>query len=114
MNRDLDYILNYMTKYVKNIYMHDSEPMLNYKDIEIVLKHIYDLSSLIKNQEEQLKANDLMINELINRINKAIEYIEENIAIYYTNIEETNEEYELVCEPKELLDILKGENNEII
>lgn len=51
MSRDLDYVLNYMTKYVKDQYMYDSEPMLNHKDIEIVLKHIYE----IEQENKQLK-----------------------------------------------------------
>lgn len=80
MNRDLDYVLNYMTKYVKDIYMHDSEPMLNYKDIEIVLKHIYELQA---------------------KITKAIEYInvnqnEETLCLNYHQL-------------KKLRDILRGE-----
>ena len=57
MNRDLDYVLNYMVKYTQDRFMQDSEPMLNHRDIELVLKHIWELED---------------------KIDKAIEYIKEN------------------------------------
>lgn len=60
MNRDLEYVLNYMVKYTKDSFMQDSEPMLNYKDVKIVLKHIYELEQ----ENKQLKA----------KIDKAIDY----------------------------------------
>ena len=47
MNRDLDYVLNYMIKYTQDRYMQDSEPMLNHRDIELVLKHIWELEDKI-------------------------------------------------------------------
>jgi len=47
MNRDLDYVLNYMVKYTKDRFMQDSEPMLNSQDIELVLNHIYELEQRI-------------------------------------------------------------------
>lgn len=75
MNRDLGYVLNYMNKYTKDRFMQDSEPMLNNKDIELVLKHIYELEQ---------------------RIDKAIEVLK-------------------LCNSKcskEVIDILKGEENE--
>ena len=49
-------------KDVENIYEHDSEPMLNYKDLQIVLSYI-----------EQLENNR----------DKAIEYIEEKGRLKY-------------------------------
>ena len=58
MNRDLDYVLNYMLKYTQDIFMQDSEPMLNYKDIEIVLKHIYELEEENKQLKEEIKNID--------------------------------------------------------
>ena len=36
----LDKVLNYMKQYVENRFEHDSEPMLNYKDLELVLNYI--------------------------------------------------------------------------
>lgn len=69
-------------------------------DSELAKYSIQSLSSLIKNQEEQLKANDLMINELINRIDKAKEFI----------INETT--YSACDEMDKLLYILRGKDNE--
>lgn len=72
-------------------------------DSELAKYTIKSLSSLIRNQVNQLKANDLMIGELINRIDKAIEYI----------INETT--YSDCDEMDKLLDILRCNNkNEII
>jgi hypothetical protein len=94
-------------------------------DSELAKYTIQSLSSLIKNQEEQLKANDLMINELINRIDKAIELLEELIsdtkgiinAYNYEDKEETIKRYieDLETDIKHyehLLDILRGEDND--
>lgn len=61
-NKEIEEILNYMKQYVENIYEHDSEPMLNYKDLQIVLSYI-----------EQLENNR----------DKAIEYIEEKGRLKY-------------------------------
>lgn len=46
-----------MTKYVKDKYMHDSEPMLNHKDIETVLKYIYE-------KDKELERYKNIIDEL--------------------------------------------------
>lgn len=42
-NKEIEEILNYMKQYVENIYEHDSEPMLNWKDLQIVLSYIEQL-----------------------------------------------------------------------
>ncbi len=55
MNRDLDYVLNYMVKYTQDRYMQDSEPMLNHRDIELVLKHIWELEDKINKAIEYIK-----------------------------------------------------------
>lgn len=44
IEKDLDKVLNYMKQYVENKYEHDSEPMLNYKDLQLVLKEIERLN----------------------------------------------------------------------
>ena len=43
MNEEILEILNYMKQYVENEYEHDSEPMLNWKDLQIVLDYIKQL-----------------------------------------------------------------------
>lgn len=63
MNRDLEYILNYMVKYTKNRFMQDSEPMLNHKDIELVLKHIWELEDKIDKAIEHIKITIKIIKE---------------------------------------------------
>lgn len=73
MNRDLDYVLNYMVKYTQDRYMQDSEPMLNHRDIELVLKHIWELEDKIDKANKILNQScfeydncpDSVINEII-------------------------------------------------
>lgn len=48
---DLDKVLNYMKQYVENKYEHDSEPMLNWEDLQLVLNKINELEK----QNEILK-----------------------------------------------------------
>lgn len=47
IENDLDKVLNYMKQYVENVYEHDSEPMLNWKDIKLVLEEIERLNNII-------------------------------------------------------------------
>lgn len=76
MNRDLDYVLNYMVKYTQDRYMQDSEPMLNHRDIELVLKHIWELEDKIDKAIEYIKeyGRDKQLEEdyLMNRYNLAL------------------------------------------
>ena len=48
IENDLDKVLNYMKRYVENVYEHDSEIMLNWKDIKLVLEEIERLNNIIK------------------------------------------------------------------
>ena len=52
IENDLDKVLNYMKQYVENIYEHDSEPMLTWKDIKLVLEEIERLNNIIKEVRE--------------------------------------------------------------
>lgn len=56
---ELNKVLNYMKQYVENKYEHDSEPMLTYKDLQLVLEEIERLN----NKEEQIirRLEDLII-----------------------------------------------------
>lgn len=49
MEKDLDKVLNYMKQYVENVYEHDSEPMLNWKDLQLILKEIDRLNNKLNN-----------------------------------------------------------------
>ncbi len=51
----LNKVLNTMRQYVENIYEHDSEPMLNWKDIKLVLDEIERLNNIINELEKYLK-----------------------------------------------------------
>ena len=72
--KQINKILNYMKQYVENIYEHDSEPMLNWKDLEILLDYINNLQTrwnslrnYIKNELEsceRLEVSCLSIMEL--------------------------------------------------
>ena len=64
-----------------------------------------DIKILLKengNKEKVIIKQDNIIKEVR-------EYIKENTLNYYTDIEETNEEFELICDPQELLEILDKE-----
>lgn len=51
-------VLNYMKQYVENKYEHDSEPMLNYKDLQLVLDYIKYLEKKREELEhESVEAN---------------------------------------------------------
>lgn len=57
MNDEIKEILAYFEEYVKITYMHDSEPMLNWKDLKIVLDYITNL-------QQELQRKDNNWNEL--------------------------------------------------
>lgn len=69
MKNEIKEILAYFEKYVKTTDMHYSEPMLNWKDLKIVLDYITNL------QEEN--------KDYKSRIEKAIEYIKQYREVYY-------------------------------
>lgn len=54
IENDLDKVLNYMKQYVENVYEHDSEPMLNWKDIKLVLEEIERLNNIINESAEEI------------------------------------------------------------
>ena len=83
---ELNKVLNYMKQYVEDKYEHDSEPMLNYKDLQLVLEEIERLHSIIKEVREYMK-NTMEVDK---------EYPD------YMTLE--------ICEYQELLDILDKEN----
>ena len=88
IENDLDKVLNYMKRYVENVYEHDSEIMLNWKDIKLVLEEIERLNNIIKEAIEYIKKHG--------DYNKLSGCIEE-LDLYKIN---------------ELLDILKGSDKE--
>lgn len=94
-NKEIKEILNYMKQYVENKYEHDSEPMLNYKDLQIVLSYI-----------EQLENNR----------DKAIDYIEKHFEKEYKKPKEELKHYNLKnCTYDSglvVLGILKGDSDE--
>ena len=58
MNNDVKEILAYFEEYVKTTDMHDSEPMLNWKDLKIVLDYITDLQEELE-EEKRIEQEDL-------------------------------------------------------
>lgn len=83
--------------------MHDllEEATTNYKT-KVMSRN--ELLTICKNQEEQLKANDLMINDLLNRIKKAIKKLNSAVDHY----EDLATDWALKCAIK----ILRGEDND--
>lgn len=58
MNDELKSVLSYMKQYVENVYEHDSEPMLNYKDLELVLNYIKLLENQVTEYQDEIFARD--------------------------------------------------------
>ena len=56
MNKELEEVLDYMKKYVKDKDLHYSEPMLNYKDLELVLEYIKNLKGKNEALHQKIKA----------------------------------------------------------
>ena len=54
IEKDLDKVLNYMNQYVENVYEHVSEPMLNWKDLKLVLEEIERLNNIINEAREYI------------------------------------------------------------
>lgn len=119
MNKEIEEILNYMKQYVENKYEHDSEPMLNYKDLQIVLSYIEQLEKDKKElkdgwQQEIYDKNKALndwleaqrkINILENNRDKAIELLNELSNLY-------NDNYTVSDKAKDVIDILKGGSDE--
>ena len=72
IENDLDKVLNYMKRYVENVYEHDSEIMLNWKDIKLVLEEIERLNNIIEKLEYLIKED--IICKLCEIENKRIGY----------------------------------------
>lgn len=134
MNNEIKEILAYFEKYVKITDMHDSEPMLNWKDIKIVLDYITNLqqenerlvnklnkktsvitynytSDIYEELEEEKRINEedlKYIDKLEERIEKAIEYI--TTEQLYTNYQWGKSQYEKIL--RDLLNILNGRSDE--
>lgn len=58
MNDELKSVLSYMKQYVENVYEHDSEPMLSYKDLELVLNYIKLLENQVTEYQDEIFARD--------------------------------------------------------
>lgn len=85
-NKEIEELLNYMKQYVENIDEHVSEPMLNWKDLQIVLSYIEQLEKKIDQYENpddltlfymwlDEKAKDKM-KQLENNRDKALKIID--------------------------------------
>lgn len=63
MNKEIKEILAYFEKYVKISDMHDSEPMLNWKDLKIVLDYITNLQEENETLKEDLEVYKNLLNK---------------------------------------------------
>ena len=72
------------------------------KDKIEVSMNVYDIPIVV----EALEKANKEIERLNSIIKEVREYIKENTTSYYTDLEHTNEEFELIGDPKELLEIL--------
>lgn len=81
-------------------------------NINEILKSDYDLLCKdYKKATKKIEKQEQEIERLNNRIDKAIEYIENN-NFYKTGMTEEGICYVVSCDKKELLDILKGSDKE--
>ena len=78
----------------------------NQEEWREMFRRVSETCKDLRNENECLQ-NQLQQKEKI--IKDVREYIKENTGSYYTNVEETNEEFELICDPEELLEILDKE-----
>lgn len=84
MNEDIKEVLAYFEEYIRITDMHDSEPMLNWKDLKIVLDYITNLQKDLKYQKEAEQEYNEKHTKLMKKyrasqekINKAINYLEQ-------------------------------------
>lgn len=78
MNNEIKEILAYFEEYVKITDMHDSEPMLNWKDLKIVLDYITNLqqekdnlyldNTMLKMEKDIYKQGYEELKELIEKL----------------------------------------------
>lgn len=75
MSDEIKEILNYMKQYVENIYEHDSEPMLNWKDLKKLLDYITNLQTIEREYSSLLSENAELQqeNDRLNNITNALE-----------------------------------------
>ena len=88
IENDLDKVLNYMKRYVENVYEHDSEIMLNWKDIKLVLEEIERLNNIIND----LKLCNSDYYNQINTLSSKISLILERLEYEETNTESLKED----------------------
>lgn len=79
MSDEIKEILDYMKQYVENIYEHDSEPMLNWKDLKKLLDYITNLqtiereySNLLSENAELQQKYDKALSDLVKESHKRI------------------------------------------
>lgn len=72
IEKDLNKVLNYMKQYVENKYEHDSEPMLNWKDLKLILDEIERLNNIINELEKWLENEIKRIEELQNSVKSKV------------------------------------------
>ena len=118
MNKEIKEILNYMKQYVENIYEHDSEPMLNWKDLKIVLDYITNLQEG-KNKYYQ---DSLILSQELTNLQEEIDRLNKECDTYMKIATKKQQRIEKAIEyantfnhnvPKyKLLNILEGKDNE--
>ena len=117
MNDEIKEILAYFEEYVKITDMHDSEPMLNWKDLKIVLDYITNLQQELEKRNAYIKYLEEYNpkyykgekfygdgrEDYKSRIEKAEKYIN-----YYGTTPEENDDTTCRHILKSLLNILNG------
>lgn len=110
MNKEVLEVLAYMEEYTKDKDMQYSEPMLNAKDLRLVLDYIEQLKEDRKVLFEENHNKEQVIIKQSKIIDKAIEYIENELSENGSGNVSGSDLPHYVIE--ELEDILKGDSNE--
>lgn len=104
MSDEIKEIINYMKQYVENIYEHDSEPMLNWKDLKKLLDYITNLQTIEREYSSLLSENAELQQE-----NEQLEKIADSRMKTLLKIEQycIDEKEDLICGGEVCEDVLK-------
>jgi len=102
MTNEIKEILDYFEEYIKDNDMHCSEPMLNWKDLKIVLDYITNLQREIDKLTAESTDWESKVYDLQERINKATDKLYCYGEVFDSKI--------LQQFQKEMEDILQGED----
>ena len=86
---------------------------LSCDEIAILKDYITNLQEINNNLKEDFKRHIDRINELKQRIEKTVEYIEKNRKVYKLGVNQEIDEFDYIStNPQDIIDILNGRSDE--